>query len=111
MGRRIGKRFLFGRREVSLKIRAQRTPSTGCNVIARKGAHHHRRVVLFSHLDAKDGTPGAIDNATGVVILLLLAELLADYTGQLGIEIVALNGEDYYVASGEKQYLSLNEGR
>ncbi len=101
----------YAGREVSLKIRAQRIPSTGCNVLARKGGQNHRRVVLFAHIDAKDGTPGAIDNATGVVILLLLAELLADYSGQLGIEIVALNGEDYYAASGEKLYLSLNEGK
>lgn len=43
--------------------------------------------------------------------LLLLAELLADYAGDLGIEIVALNGEDYYAASGEMQFLALNEGR
>lgn len=98
-------------REVSLNIRAQRIPSTGCNVIARKGGDHSCRVVLFAHIDAKDGSPGAIDNATGVVILLLLAELLADYSGQLGIEIVALNGEDYYAASGEMQYLSMNEGK
>jgi aminopeptidase YwaD len=65
-------------------------------------------VVLFAHIDAKDGTPGATDNATGVIVLLLLAELLADYSGNLGIEIVALNGEDYYSAPGEKQWLDLN---
>lgn len=98
-------------KEASLEIHAHRTPAKGCNVIARKGGDHSRRVVLFAHIDAKDGTPGAIDNATGVVILLLLAELLADYSGQLGIEIVALNGEDYYAASGEKLYLSRNAGK
>ncbi len=87
-------------REVSLHSRARRIPSTGCNVMARKG-DPRRRVVFFAHIDAKAGTPGAIDNASGVVILLLLAELLTDYAGKLGAEIVALNGEDYYAASGE----------
>ncbi len=96
---------------VSLQIRAHRSPSMGCNVIARKGSDQGRRVVFFAHIDAKDGTSGAIDNGTGVVILLLLGELLADYSGGSGIEIVALNGEDYYAASGEKLYLSQNEGR
>jgi aminopeptidase YwaD len=94
----------------SLDIRARRSPATGCNVVARKGALQ-RRVVLFAHIDAKDGTLGAIDNATGVVILLLLAELLADYAGELGVEIVAMNGEDYYSGPGEQLYLALNAGR
>jgi aminopeptidase YwaD len=46
-----------------------------------------------------------------VVTLLLLAELLEDYKGGLGIEIVAINGEDYYAASGEKLYLEQNQGK
>jgi aminopeptidase YwaD len=97
--------------EVSLDIRATRFPSTGCNVVARRGADPRRRVVLFAHIDAKDGTPGAIDNATGVVVLLLLAKLLSEYAGSLTAEIVALNGEDYYSGAGEVEYLSRNEGR
>jgi aminopeptidase YwaD len=100
---------LVGQRVV-LHSRAARIPSSGCNVIARKG-DRARRVVFFAHIDAKAGTPGAIDNATGVVILLLLAELLADYAGEVGVEIVALNGEDYYAASGEMQWLAMNHGR
>lgn len=97
--------------DVSLTIQAERMPSKGVNVIARRGLDFKQRVVLFAHIDAKDGTPGAIDNATGAVILLLLAESLQGYAGKLGIEIVALNGEDYYDASGEKHYLKLNQGK
>lgn len=94
----------------TVRIRARRSPATGCNVVARKG-DPQRRVVIFAHIDAKDGTLGAIDNATGVVVLLLLAELLADYAGELGVEIVAMNGEDYYSGPGEQLYLELNAGR
>ncbi len=101
----------YAGREISLESRATRIASAGCNVIARKGANHMRRVVLFAHIDAHIGSPGASDNASGVVALLLLAELLADYRGNLGIEIVAMNGEDYYAASGEKQYVALNAGK
>jgi aminopeptidase YwaD len=96
---------------VYLRIDAQRSPAQGCNVVAFKGVDRDRRVVLFAHIDAKDGTPGALDNATGVTVLLVLAELLSDYTGDLGIEIVALNGEDYYDAPGEKLWLQQNAGR
>ncbi len=91
---------------VSLDIRATRIPATGCNVIARKGVTK-RRVVLTAHVDAKDGTPGALDDAAGVTTLLLLAERLRDYRGQLGIEIAILNGEDHYSAAGEMQYLKI----
>ena len=98
-------------REVSLEIQATRILSHGCNVIARKGGDSGRRIVLCAHIDAKDGTPGALDNATGIVVLLLLAELLENYSGNLGIEIVALNGEDHYSAQGQKDYVKSNEER
>lgn len=96
---------------ISLEIRAQRQPAQACNVIARKCAQSDWRVVLFAHIDAKQGTPGALDNAAGVTTLLLLAELLNNYTREPGLEIVALNGEDYYSIPGEMQYLQLNADR
>jgi len=93
----------------SLEIRAERRPATGCNVSACKGVE--RRVVILAHVDAKRDTPGALDDASGIVVLLLLAELLADYAGNLGIEILAMNGEDYYSAPGEQEYFRRNAGR
>jgi aminopeptidase YwaD len=98
-------------KEVSLESRAHRIPAKGCNVIARKGGDPMCRVVLFAHIDSRIGSPGANDNASGVIVLLLLSELLADYSGKLGIEIVAVNGEDYYSNPGEQQYLTINAGR
>jgi aminopeptidase YwaD len=107
-----GRRLVeYAGQTLSLEIRAQRKPAQACNVIARKGAQSDRHVVLFAHVDAKQGTPGALDNAAGITTLLLLAELLSDYTRELGVEIVALNGEDYYSNPGEMQYLQLNAGR
>ncbi len=93
----------------SLESRARRIPSTGCNVIARKGKKE-RRVVLTAHIDSKIGTPGALDNAGGVATLLLLAELLQDYHDPLGVELVAFNGEDYYASPGQILYLQQNQG-
>lgn len=97
--------------EVSVEIKAMRIPSRGHNVVARKGGDPSQRVVLFAHIDAKVGTPGALDNGTGVVTLLLLAELLKNYSGNKTIEIVALNGEDYYSNPGEQLYLRQNDGK
>lgn len=97
-------------RNLTLIIHAQRIPTHGCNVVARKGNNQNGRVVLFAHIDAKVGTPGALDNGTGIVTLLLLGELLKDYQGEKCIELVALNGEDYYSNPGEQLYLKQNEG-
>jgi len=96
---------------VSLGSSAQRIPSTGCNVVALKGLSTALRVVFTAHIDAKRGTPGALDNAAGVAVLLLLAGLLEGYEGRLGVELVALNGEDYYAAPGEISYLEQNRGK
>jgi aminopeptidase YwaD len=50
-----------------------------------------------------------LDNATGIAVLLLLAELLRDYEDERMIELVAFNGEDYYAAPGERLYVQQNE--
>lgn len=97
--------------EASLEIHAERIPARACNVVARKGGSSAGRIVLFAHIDAKLGTPGALDNATGIITLLLLADLLKDDQGEQCLEIVALNGEDYYSNPGEQLYLKLNEDK
>lgn len=97
--------------EISCDIKAKRISSRACNVVARKRKNFGERVVLCAHIDTKVGTPGALDNGTGIVTSLLLAELLKDYTGDKQIEIVALNGEDYYSNPGEQLYLKQNDGK
>ncbi len=109
---------VYAGREVNLEIRASRSIAEGFNMIARRGGRRagaegapsdRGRYIVSAHIDAKRGTPGAIDDGTGVVVLLLLGELLADYDGKQMIELVAFNGEDYYAAPGERLYLQQNE--
>lgn len=95
----------------TLESRATRLPSKAFNVIARKGSPDAPRIVLTAHIDAKLGTPGAIDNATGVAVLLLLAERLQDYPGPYALEIAAFNGEDYYAVPGQMDYIRQNQDR
>jgi aminopeptidase YwaD len=92
-----------------LESRSTRIPAKAYNVIARKGKEMAKRIVITAHIDAKKCTPGAIDNATGVVILLLLAEQLKDYDGDRLLEIVAFNGEDYFAAPGQMDYIRKNQ--
>lgn len=91
-------------------IRSSRKPSQARNVIGSRGTRSPRMTVI-AHLDTKPGTPGAVDNATGVVVLLLLAELLgSDRYSELpiGVELLAVNGEDHYAAPGELAWLKAN---
>lgn len=90
-----------------LESRSRRIPAKAYNVVARKGKRDER-IVVTAHIDAKKGSPGAIDNATGVAALLLLAELLSDYEGERSLELVAFNGEDYYAAPGQVDYVRKN---
>ena len=63
-------------KQVSVESHARRIPSWDCNAIARKGTSADHRIVLTESIDGRIGSPGALDNASGVVVLLLLAELL-----------------------------------
>jgi len=109
---------------LTLQSDSTRIASTACNVIGRMGAEAAdnaetaentetaetaEKILVTAHIDAKKGTPGAIDNATGVIILLLLARLLKDYRGKTAIELLAFNGEDYYAVPGQMDYIRTNQ--
>ncbi len=107
-----GKKLLpYSGKKVILKSASRRIKAKGCNVIGRKGDITADKIVVTAHMDAKIGTPGALDNATGVIVLLLLARLLEDYSGGFQIELVALNGEDYYSVPGQMNYIAANQDR
>jgi len=89
-----------------LKIDASRLPSCASNIIARLNRGAAEKVVITAHIDAYEDSPGASDNASGVVVLLLCMEMLSDYRGEYCIEFVALNGEDHYSAGGQMDYLN-----
>jgi aminopeptidase YwaD len=93
-----------------LRIEASRLPSSAANAIARLNADAARRIVITAHIDAHEGSPGALDNASGTVVLLLCAEMLSNYKGEHCVEIAALNGEDHYSAGGQMDYLRRHGG-
>lgn len=94
---------------VTLESVSERIPGKGYNITAVRGTEDADRIVVTAHIDAKKGTPGAIDNATGVIVLLLLADLLRDYEGPRRVEIVAFNGEDYYAVPGQMNFIMANQ--
>lgn len=90
---------------VSLKINAVRKPAASANVIATYGKGEHK-VCFSAHIDTKEGTPGALDNASGTAVLLALASELKHHEFPYCIEFVLFNGEDYYSTPGEMTYLA-----
>ena len=97
----------------TIEIRSERWRSTAENVIATRGAQAPR-ITVIAHIDTKPGTPGAVDNAAGVVVLLELANLLApqrEPSLPIGVELLVVNGEDHYAAPGELAWLADHEAR
>lgn len=88
-----------------LKIDGHRLSSSATNIIAHLNRPASRKIVITAHIDAYEDSPGASDNASGTVVLLLLAEMLSNYPGHNCIEIAAFNGEDHYSAGGQMDYI------
>jgi aminopeptidase YwaD len=112
MTKEEGEKLLsFVGKKVKLESKSNRIPGKGYNVIGKKGSNQKNSIIVTAHIDAKKGTPGAIDNATGIVVMLLLSYLLKDDTCDKLIELVAFNGEDYYSAPGQMIYIKRNKDR
>jgi aminopeptidase YwaD len=95
----------------TLRFESRRIPASAEHVVAKKRGDRPGRIVAFGHIDGRKGIPAALDNATGPTILLGLASLLQDYSQGPDIELVPLNGEDYWAAPGQMQWVRDNEGR
>ena len=96
---------------VRIRIDSQRLPATAEQVVATLEGSRPGRIVVSAHIDSRRGSPGALDNASGVATLLALAELLAGRPDLPTVELVPFNGEDDYAAPGERLWLAANEGR
>jgi Zn-dependent M28 family amino/carboxypeptidase len=76
-----------------------RFTDNGCefrNVIATRSGllHPEQRVVLLAHFDTVADSPGADDNASGVALLLELAEILQPYRFERTIHLIGVNLEE-----------------
>lgn len=90
-----------------LKIESIRSPGSTANVVARKKGTGQARIVFMAHYDTKIDTPGALDNASGVAVLLILAQTLSHQPLPLGLEWIAFTNEEY-LPIGDDEYLRLH---
>ena len=74
-------------------------------VAQKKNKSNHGKIIVCAHMDTKYHTQGALDNAVGVAVLTGVAARLAGSDCDIDIDIVPFNGEEYYEASGEVEYL------
>ena len=78
------------------------------NVFARFGMSRRDRVLLVAHWDTRPTAdsemdearrrtpiPGANDGASGVAVLLQLADVLSSHSPPIGVDILLVDGEDY----------------
>ncbi len=93
---------------VTIAIDSVVTPSEGEQPIGRIEGSRPERVIVSAHFDTKPNTPGAIDNASGVAVLLAVAELLRETPPAHTVEFVPFNGEDHVLAPGELAWLGAN---
>ncbi len=89
----------------AIDIASGTVPSSGTQPVGRLQGTEAGRVVLGAHIDTKPETPGALDNAGGVAVLLAVAELLAGIRRSVTVEFVPFNGEDHASSPGEVAYL------
>ncbi|MEX1333990.1 MAG: M28 family peptidase [Candidatus Limnocylindrales bacterium] len=101
---------LAGQR-AELGIEARRLARPARQLTAARGPAGAPRAVVIAHIDSKGGSPGALDNGTGVAALLAVAVLLSEYDGPYRLELIPMNGEDYYANTGEHLFVAANEGR
>lgn len=94
---------------IDVRSGGARRPGEGANVVARLRPEAAERVAVTAHLDTKPGTPGALDDASGVAALLELAGMLEAAPAGRGVELAILNGEDHYAAPGQRRYLETTD--
>lgn len=101
--------------EVRIEICSENQDSTAMQLIAsKKAAALQGTITICAHMDSKYDTDGALDNASGVVTMLLAAKQIAEkWDGRYDIDIVPFNTEEYYAPTGELLYLEelQKEGR
>jgi peptidase M28-like protein len=87
------------------------------NLIAHFGPERGRRIALLAHWDSRpwsdqdpdpahraDPVPGANDGASGVAVLLEVAELLHRRAPAIGVDLVFVDGEDQGRASEPQEF-------
>lgn len=87
-----------------VSIQSKNKQQNSYQLVSRKrNKSNYGKIIICAHMDTKYNTQGALDNAVGIAVLIGAAARLAG--SDCDIDIVPFNGEEYYEASGEVEYL------
>lgn len=90
---------------ISLTINSENTMAKSRQLVAQKKAFNSKeKIVVCAHMDTKYGTLGALDNATGVTVLMEIMSYLKQVAYPINIDFVPFNSEEYFGANGEVNY-------
>jgi len=106
--------YLRARADTVVVQRFEHTPNDGgapismANVFARFAPENPTRILLAAHWDTRPSAdnegrredrerpiPGANDGASGVAVLLALAQVLAAHAPPIGVDLLLTDGEDF----------------
>lgn len=90
--------------QARVRIDARKSMSVTSNVIGRLPGASLEQIVLCAHYDTKVDTPGAGDNASGVAVMLTLAEHFCRQEQLHSLEFVAFTNEEY-LPLGDDEYV------
>ena len=91
-------------KEVEVSFFSKNSEAIAHQLIASKKVPNPQgTIVICAHMDSKYNTDGALDNASGVVTMLLAAKGIE--SDKYNIDIVPFNSEEYYEPKGELIYL------
>ena len=98
---------------ISIKVSSETNIAESRQLIASKnsGSSTKGKIMFCAHMDTKYNTEGALDNAAGVAVLMKVMEKIKDTDYPLNIELVPFNGEEYFAASCEVEYLNNNKDK
>jgi hypothetical protein len=94
---------LFGAvgQEARLVIRARQTQSTTSNVFGDLGPADGPLLMVCAHHEASPGSPGAYDNASGVGVILEMAERLASAGCGARLRFVGWGGHEFGILGSQ----------
>lgn len=109
-GRYLTEQASKGRVEVNLKVDALLEDRTTKNVrgVIRGSKYLDEKILVIAHRDSAN-TPGANDNASGLVVLLELARVLPQYKPKRTVEFVAMGAEEELGSLGSYNYCDLHK--
>lgn len=93
---------------VHLRIDSRRAAGSTWNLLGHRRGAGPGRVILCAHYDTKFDTPGALDNAAGVAVMLALAEALGGRALEHHLQCIAFGNEDTGLPTGSISYVEQN---